>query len=354
VPICWRNQSVAGCGWIGLPSSLAGPVVPALAGSVGFLATEGLRRSPVAYTGPEVPPAARRQSSHELVSYEHPPVAEVVLAAQFPPDTIDLEAYGRFAGEVSAELPRRSRQPVVPRNEEKFDERQAGVSFEIRLEGPTDLPRVVFESDDRQEVVQLQPHRLTLNWRAIVPGADYPRYPALRTRFRELMKLLFAALDDVGQDHPVELSEVTYVNPIEFPGDDAADGVGRTHPDLANIINRFQKRPASAFLPEAEDAHLQVRWRIPDAAGMPAGRLYLSVEPGMRPSRLKSAALATPDVPPPGLTPIYLVNLTARVMPNGGTVDRAMKALDVGHEWVVRGFDDLTTDEMHRHWGRKK
>ena len=119
-----------------------------------------------------MPPAARRQSSHQLVSYERPPVAEVVLAAQFPPDTIDLEVYGRFASEVSADLPRRSRQPVVPRNEEKFDERQAGASFEIRLEGPTDLPRVVFESDDRQEVVQLQPHRLTLNWRAVVVGAE--------------------------------------------------------------------------------------------------------------------------------------------------------------------------------------
>jgi hypothetical protein len=79
----------------------------------------------------------------------------------------------------------------------------------------------------------------------------------------------------------------------------------------------------------------------------------LSLEPGMRPPRLTSAALATPDVPPPGLIPIYLANLTARVMPNGATVDRAMKALDVGHEWVVRGFDDLTTAEMHRHWGKR-
>ena len=275
------------------------------------------------------------------------------MAAQFPPETIDLEVYGRFASQIRGELPRRSRQAVVPRNEETFDKPQVRASFEIRLEGPMDLPRIMFESESRVEVVQLQPHRLTFNWREAVTGAPYPRYKAMRKRFRELLKLLFEALDDVGQAHPVELSEVTYVNPVEYPGDAAADGVGRTHPDLANIINRFRKRPDSAFLPEAEDAHLQVRWRIPDQAGEPVGRLHLSVEPGLRPSRLKSPALTVPNVVPPELTPIYLVNLTARVMPGGGTVDMAMKALDVGHEWVVLGFEDLTTAEMHDYWGLK-
>lgn len=273
------------------------------------------------------------------------------MAAQFPPETVDLEVYGRFASEIRDALPRRSIQAVVPRNEEIFDQQQAQASFEIRLEGPTDLPRVLFESESRVEVVQLQPHRLTLNWRDLAPGMEYPRYKALRKRFRELLQLLFAALDERGQPHPVELSEVTYINPIEYPGDDAADDVGRTHPDLANIVNRFKKRPDSSFLPEAEDAHLQARWRIPDASGIPIGRLHLSVDPGLRPSRLKPPALTLPEMRPPELTPIYLVHLAARVMPTGNSVDRAMKALDVGHEWVVLGFQDLTTAEMHDYWG---
>jgi uncharacterized protein (TIGR04255 family) len=306
----------------------------------------------LAYTGGEVPPrTARRQSQHELVDFARPPVAEVILAAQLPPDTIDLEVYGRFAEELRGRLPRRSRAPVVPRNTELFDQRPAQASFEIRLEGPTDLPRVLFESEDYTEIVQLQPHRLTLNWREAIPGTRYPRYPALRKQFRDLLRLLFSALDDLGQPHPVEFSEVTYVNPVEYPGNDAVDAVGQTHPDLANIINRFKRRPSSAFLPEAEDAHLRVRWRIPDQRGTPIGRLHLSVEPGLRPSRLKSPAMTTPEVPPSSLTPIYLVNLTSRVMPTGGTVDRTMKALDVGHEWVVLGFEDLTTAEMHDYWG---
>jgi uncharacterized protein (TIGR04255 family) len=273
---------------------------------------------------------------------------------QFPPETIDLEVYGRFASAVRDRLPRRSRQPVVPRNQEVFDRPPAQAAFEIRLEGPTDLPRVMFESEDRTEVVQLQPHRLTVNWRATIPGPPYPRYEPLRRRFRELLRILFGALDEQNQPHPVELAEVTYVNPIEYPGDDAADAVGRTHPDLASIINRFRKRPASAYLPEAEDAHLRVRWRIPDDTGSPIGRLHLAVEPGLSPSRLKSPAMTTPDALPSALTPIYVVTLIAHVMPSGGSVERAMKALDIGHEWVVLGFDDLTTTEMHNYWGRER
>jgi uncharacterized protein (TIGR04255 family) len=277
-----------------------------------------------------------------------------MLAAQFPPETIDLEVYGRFASAMRADLPGRSRQAVVPRNEETFDQRQFRPSLEIRVEGQTDLPRIMFENESHVEVVQLQPHRLTLNWREATPGTQYPRYKVLRKRFRELLMLLFEALDEVGQQHPVELSEVTYVNPIDYPGGDVIDDVGPTHPDLASIINRFKPRPRSAFLPEAEDVQLQARWRIPDRAGAPVGRLHLSVEPGLRPSRLKSPALTMADVAPPELTPIYLVKLTARVMPRGDTVDRAMKALDVGHEWVVLGFKDLTTAEMHDYWGLRK
>ena len=302
-------------------------------------------------------PTARRRPRHDLVHFERAPVTEVLLAAQFPADTIDLEVYGRIASQIRGELPRRSRQTIVPRNEERFDEQDrliSQASFEIRMEGPADLPRVLFESQRGDEVVQLQPHRLTYNWRDAIPGKQYPRYTTLRKRFMQLLRLLFEALDEVGQQHPVELAEVTYVNPIDYPGGPAEDAVGQTHPDLANIINRFKRRSDAAFLPDAEDAQLKARWRIPNAKGAPIGRLHLDVNPAIAPPRLKSPTLTSPGMPPPNLTPIYLVNLTARVKPERQSVDGVMKGLDIGHEWVVLGFEDLTTPEMHRYWGLKK
>lgn len=259
---------------------------------------------------------------------------------QFPPDTVDMEVYGRFAREVRDELPVRRRQPIIPPMEETFDKPPVQRSIEIQLEGPTSLPRTLFESDNGVQLVQLQHDRLTLNWRGREPNMPYPRYKSLRKRFRVLLKRLTEALDEVGQQHPINLCEVTYVNPIEYPGGAASDGVGSTHPDLAKIINRLRPRPKGAFLPEAEDVQLQARWRIPAdegrGTGSPAGRLHLSVAPGLK---------------PPENTPIYLVNLTARVMPKGVSADSAMRALDVGHEWVVLGFKDLTTTQMHQHWG---
>lgn len=278
-----------------------------------------------------------------------------MLAVQFPDETVGLEAYGLFAQQLRQELPIRSGQAIVPPVEESFDRPPARSSLEIRLEGPTALPRIVFESEDGVQLVQLQPHRLTLNWRGYNADTPYPRYQLLRRRFRQLLKRLTVALDEMGQPHPVNLSQVTYVNPIEYPGVSTSDDVGRTHPDLAKIINRLRPRPRGAFLPEAEDAQLQARWRIPAEAigrtGAPAGRLHLSVTPGLKPPGGVSLA---PGAKPPEQTPIYLVNLTAHVMPRGGSVDKAMEAMDVGHEWVVRGFKDLTTTEMHKHWGLRE
>ena len=287
-----------------------------------------------------MPHEPRRPSRFNLVDFERPPVVEVVLSVQFPPDTIDVEVYGRFAREVRDELPVRHRQPMIPLVEETFDKPAVRRSIEIHLEGPASLPRTLFEGENGVQLVQLQHDRLTLNWREREHEVPYPRYETLRNRFQALLRRLTDALDEVGQTHPINLCEVTYVNPIEYPGRGASDGVGRTHPDLAKIINRLRSRPRTAFLPEAEDVQLQARWRIPaEAVGRtepPAGRLHLSVAPGLK---------------PPGETPIYLVNLTARIMPEGANADSVMQALDVGHEWVVLGFKDLTTAQMHKHWG---
>jgi hypothetical protein len=220
---------------------------------------------------------------------------------------------------------------------ETFDQVFTPPSIEIHLEAPASLPRTWFASEDGVQLVQLQHDRLTLNWRELDREVSYPRYDALRARFSELLQHLVSALEDIGATPLVNLCEVTYVNPIEYGG-------GNGHPDLAKIINRLRSRPKGAFLPEAEDAQLHARWRIPaEEVGReglpPAGRLYLSATPGLK---------------PPDNTPIYLANLTAHVMPNGDDPDSAMAALDVGHKWVVLGFKDLTTPQMHREWGLKE
>ena len=49
---------------------------------------------------------------------------------------------------------------------------------------------------------------------------------------------------------------------------------------------------------------------------------------------------------------IWTINLMARGRPMGEGIEGAFGFFDVGREWIVRGFMDLTTASMHRHWGR--
>ena len=280
----------------------------------------------------------QNESQYDYVSFDNPPVAEVALTVQFEAGTVGAEALGQFAMEVRAELPKRQHQMVAPAIAETFDKAIIAPPFEIQMESESQLPRTLFLSEDGVQLVQLQHDRLTLNWREVGAGGEYPRYVALRRRFLDLLSLLASSLEDQEHELVVNTSEVTYVNPIEYVGKKGG------HADLAKIINRLRTRPRDAFLPVAEDAQLNARWRIPgdelDVPGeAPAGRLYLSATPGLR---------------PPENAPIYLVNLTARVLPSAGDLENAMKALDVGHKWVVCGFKDLTTSQMHRRWGLKE
>ncbi len=92
---------------------------------------------------------------------------------------------------------------------------------------------------------------------------------------------------------------------------------------------------AGDFLSEPEDARLQARWRIPGDNGAPVGRLYAAADPAFNLDG----------------TPIYLLTLTARLLADQAEPSAAVELLDLAHDWIVRGFKDLTTDEMHTTWG---
>lgn len=261
----------------------------------------------------------------------------MALSAQFAVDTVDLEALGLFAHRVRPELPVRQQQPALPRMMEAFDTLPFLGGVEIRFDDPMTLPRAWFLSENGVELVQVQHDRLTLNWRELDHSVEYPRYAVLRERFSRLLSTLEECVGEAGKNAAIDLCEVTYVNPIEHPtGEDR-------HPDLAEIINRLRARPRDAFLPDAEDAQLQARWRIPaeeiGRKGPAAGRLYLAASPGLK---------------PPKNAPIYMINLTGRVIPSSGASIDALEALDVAHKWVVLGFKDVTTRAMHRLWGMKE
>jgi hypothetical protein len=49
--------------------------------------------------------------------------------------------------------------------------------------------------------------------------------------------------------------------------------------------------------------------------------------------------------------PVYLLSVTARLLAEESTAEGVLRLLDAAHLRIVRGFKDLTTNEMHNLWG---
>jgi hypothetical protein len=71
----------------------------------------------------------------------------------------------------------------------------------------------------------------------------------------------------------------------------------------------------------------------------PFGRLHVAAEPAIRRSTGEE---------------VYRITLTARGAPTGTGGDDVFGFLDLGREWIVRGFASITTEKMHQAWGRRQ
>jgi len=181
--------------------------------------------------------------------------------------------------------------------------------------------------DGGAELIQVQRDRFLLNWRR-KNEETYPRYGHLRAAFLEHFTTFqdFLRSRGMGGTRPVQW-EVTYVNHMR-PGD-----AWSRYGQLGKVLTHLAHDPKGHFLGEPEDVAVQIRYRI-SREGSPIGRLHVTAEP----------ASVTDG------QPVIVLSLTARgglrETPRGNLADY----LDLGREWVVRGFTDATTEEMHREW----
>jgi uncharacterized protein (TIGR04255 family) len=199
------------------------------------------------------------------------------------------------------------------------------------IESPP-TPRCWFLNQEETELIQVQPDRFVHNWRRAGADAEYPRYQKLRQTFRSDLKRFceYVKREGCGQFVPNQC-EVTYVNRIH-PGP-----AWQSHDELDKIVAFFSGACRDDFLSAPEDARIQMRFLIPAEGGEPVGRLHTVIEP-----RFRAADGA----------PLYTFTLTARGKPSTEDIKGVMGFLDLGHEWVVRGFASMTTESMHREWGR--
>lgn len=215
---------------------------------------------------------------------------------------------------------------------EKFGEPDQTPEFRIEMTNAPTVPRVWFLNNEGTQLIQIQQDRFTHNWRERGRHDEYPRYESIREKFRAELGLLesFIAEESLGQLQICQC-EVTYVNHIY------STGKSHIHQNVNDICTLINYEYSDDFLDAPENLQLSIRYVIPNKSEEPIGRLHISIDP----QYLRK-----------DLEPLLSMTLTARGVPRSENLDGCMEFLDIGREWIVRGFTSITTRQMHKIWER--
>ena len=290
-----------------------------------LVVSSGSRQVVVSSPEPDMPSS--------LPDFEGPPVVEVAMGVQFEPLPLTAAHLGLLWQKYRDRLPLLEERPPLDQVVERFGVRQRPPRSKITLFEQAPPTRLWLSSESGDELVQVQRDRFIFNWRKGEDDREYPRYEAVARNFRSTFATFSAFLKE--QDAPVPKPtqcEVTYINHI-LP----VDGVWTSHAEAAKAVTLVGAARGS-FLPDPEDVRVAARFIIKDSGGSPVGRLHAVVEPRF---------LVRDD------RPLLFLQLTARGRPLGEGLDGAEAFIDLGREWIVNGFLDVTTPEMHSVWGRR-
>jgi uncharacterized protein (TIGR04255 family) len=109
-------------------------------------------------------------------------------------------------------------------------------------------------------------------------------------------------------------------------------------PDVAEKVFTFwSNETTEGWLPNPDQLVVNLSYPMPENKG----RLHVQVVPAIRSGN-------------EGQQFVLRFELTARGRPQHDTVESALEWLDVGHEWIVRGFVNMTRKSWHEtdKWGR--
>lgn len=270
-------------------------------------------------------------SDSGLPDFSNPPVDETALSLQFAPIAgFGIPHFGLYWQRIRSDYPRQEVQPPIASVQEQMgDGKRVTMQFGISF-APMPEIRCWFLDQTGNRLLQLQNDRLILNWRRVVGTEAYPRYPQTRETLRAEWTRFCEFLGSEKLEQPkVNQCEVTYVNHIEY--EKGWSSFGELDKVIATLATPKQK---SRFLPDPERVNMQVVYRLADNAG----RLYVSFIPVIRQRDGKE---------------VLQMTLIARGAPKSPSMDDVFDWLDLGRKWVVRGFADFTTENMHRIWGKQ-
>lgn len=270
-------------------------------------------------------------TSHQtLPYYKTPPVIEVVCGVQFDPlSHFTSVHFGEFWQRIKREFPNVEERPPL----EDLQEVPPGTQPKHEIV-TLDMPphrRIFYVDTSGNFLLQLQPSRFLSNWRKERLEDEYPRFVVAFDRFLRGWNAFLSFAKDSGFGVPcANQYELTYINHIpENEGDQFPRDIGRYVP-----IFSWDFQQSGAFLPSPESVNARIRFTLPASKG----RLHVALGHGIRKKDEKR---------------IISLELTTRGPAKPDWTDMETW-FALGHEWIVRGFTDLTSEAAHAQWGREK
>ena len=260
-------------------------------------------------------------STGTLPSYKNPPVNEVVCGLRFDtPDKLRIPHIGFLWDKFRADYPIIQHVPPI-----------ASAKGEIFVDQATSipLPRVWFINKSDDQLVQFQVDRFYFNWRR--RQSDYPRYDHVIKNFESVLNAIinFFAEFELGELKPIEY-ELSYINHIpKGQGWDTIDDLPRIFSDF--VWTQTKER----FLPNPEKVAWQTEFSLPEKKG------HLIIN-------LKQATRTEDKVI------LLVLELKTRGIGESANKEAIREWFDLAREWIVRGFNDLTTPEIHQIWEREE
>ena len=264
-----------------------------------------------------------------LVKFDNPPVVEVVCGVQFEPlRQWRSHHYGLLWQKFANDFPVVEDKPPLPPGMEIPLGPAATPTLEFM---ESFLPRVWFHSEDRHKMIQVQNDRFLFNWRKSSDENPYPSFGIVKAEFDQhlaqfkhfLEEARFPALN-------ANQYEVTYVNNI---------GPDNGYTEFGNdalFADHQRQNTNGRLLGPTESINLRWTYQLPKGWG-----------------RLTAHA-QTAFLSDKNNQKIIRFDVTARGWPGTGSTAEKEEWFIMAHEWITRGFAEMTTVGVQKSWKRTK
>ncbi len=279
-------------------------------------------------------------TNEDLPSFERPPVIEVLASVQFdPPSGFNAVHFGLLWNRFRGEFPNVEQKPPLPQVVERLGVVSQLQQLQVEFSTEPPLPRLWFISRSGDELIQVQSDRFIRNWRAVPQlWNPYPRYRnCIRPRAEADYAAFVSLLEGEGlrtvEPNQCELTYINHIVPNEY---------WSSHSDLAAVVRCLPAEFCGLLDYPTEAINMASAHLLNDDTGQFLGRLHITVQSAFRePQKVDEKQL-----------PVFVLTFTARGQPTAKGIAGVMGFLDIGHRAIVKSFDQVTTAEMHKVWGK--